>query len=221
MAAALAALVPPLSSWFFSVSRAVREPYLDDVFHVRQAQHYCAGNWHIWDPKITTPPGLYLISAAASFLGLLCSIDALRAASALCLPLLLLLLSWTSAARINCGQKGTYQVLVGHMSFKVIWKVPQVLFPHTSCTSREMELRTGHNSLSSFRDLRTLVHPTCQRTGYLAGQLGTRALYASTERAFPTGSAFLCSKKDPCKSGGKKSDLVPTTCALHRCRCTG
>lgn len=99
MAAALAALVPPLLSWFYSVSQAVRDPYLDEVFHVRQAQHYCAGNWHIWDPKITTPPGLYLISAAASFLGLPCSIDALRAASALCLPLLFLLLSWTSAAR--------------------------------------------------------------------------------------------------------------------------
>ena len=38
----------------------------DEVFHVRQAQQYCNGNFHIWDPKITTPPGLYLLSYAVS-----------------------------------------------------------------------------------------------------------------------------------------------------------
>jgi alpha-1,2-glucosyltransferase len=30
----------------------------DEVFHVRQAQVYCSGDFHTWDPKITTPPGL-------------------------------------------------------------------------------------------------------------------------------------------------------------------
>ena len=38
-------------------------PFQDEVFHVRQTQHYCAGNWTVWDPKITTLPGLYLLSA--------------------------------------------------------------------------------------------------------------------------------------------------------------
>lgn len=32
----------------------------DEVFHVGQAQVYCAGNFSHWDPKITTPPGLYV-----------------------------------------------------------------------------------------------------------------------------------------------------------------
>jgi alpha-1,2-glucosyltransferase len=32
----------------------------DEYFHVRQAQTYCTGHFEIWDPKITTPPGLYL-----------------------------------------------------------------------------------------------------------------------------------------------------------------
>ncbi|KAL9127245.1 MAG: hypothetical protein Q9217_003843 [Psora testacea] len=34
----------------------------DEVFHIRQAQAYVQGKWHVWDPKITTPPGLYLVS---------------------------------------------------------------------------------------------------------------------------------------------------------------
>jgi hypothetical protein len=32
----------------------------DEPFHVPQAQAYCNGEWATWDPKITTPPGLYV-----------------------------------------------------------------------------------------------------------------------------------------------------------------
>ncbi|KAL2059528.1 hypothetical protein ABVK25_000821 [Lepraria finkii] len=48
--------------WFSLVQETVPEPYLDEVFHVRQAKNYVQGKWNIWDPKITTPPGLYLWS---------------------------------------------------------------------------------------------------------------------------------------------------------------
>ncbi|KAI9704750.1 MAG: glucosyltransferase [Candelina mexicana] len=48
--------------WFTKVIILVPKPYLDEVFHVRQAQAYLAHQWHVWDPKITTPPGLYLLS---------------------------------------------------------------------------------------------------------------------------------------------------------------
>eukprot|EP00116_Pleurobrachia_bachei_P001299 sb/3461561/ len=68
----------PASSWcgFFAcamlavtlgevvkVNNAQPTPYMDEVFHVRQAQHYCAGNWSVWDSKITTLPGLYVLSS--------------------------------------------------------------------------------------------------------------------------------------------------------------
>ncbi|KAJ1964022.1 glucosyltransferase [Dipsacomyces acuminosporus] len=47
---------------------------MDEIFHVPQAQHYCRGEFRVWDPKLTTPPGLYLISIVpvyvASALGL-------------------------------------------------------------------------------------------------------------------------------------------------------
>ncbi|KAJ6784203.1 hypothetical protein PWT90_01781 [Aphanocladium album] len=51
--------------WFTLVSRAVPEPYLDEIFHIPQAQKYCEGRFFDWDDKITTPPGLYLFSVAA------------------------------------------------------------------------------------------------------------------------------------------------------------
>ncbi|KAL3098997.1 hypothetical protein niasHS_000985 [Heterodera schachtii] len=39
----------------------VPSPYMDEPFHVAQARHYCAGNFNEWNPKITTPPLLYLL----------------------------------------------------------------------------------------------------------------------------------------------------------------
>ncbi|KAI9014801.1 alpha-2-glucosyltransferase Alg10 [Gaertneriomyces semiglobifer] len=41
------------------INARVPDPYMDEVFHVGQAQQYCSGNFATWDPKITTPPGLY------------------------------------------------------------------------------------------------------------------------------------------------------------------
>nr|GMC79041.1 dol-P-Glc:Glc(2)Man(9)GlcNAc(2)-PP-Dol alpha-1,2-glucosyltransferase isoform X1 [Ipomoea batatas] len=46
------------------VSRIVPEPYMDEIFHIPQAQQYCKGNFRSWDPMITTPPGLYFVSLA-------------------------------------------------------------------------------------------------------------------------------------------------------------
>lgn len=55
------------------VNRIVPQPYMDEIFHVPQAQHYCNGNFRSWDPMITTPPGLYylsLVHAASLFPGM-------------------------------------------------------------------------------------------------------------------------------------------------------
>ncbi|CAH8269793.1 unnamed protein product [Arabidopsis lyrata] len=46
------------------VNHIVPEPYMDEIFHVPQAQQYCNGNFRSWDPMITTPPGLYYLSLA-------------------------------------------------------------------------------------------------------------------------------------------------------------
>ncbi|KAG8376893.1 hypothetical protein BUALT_Bualt09G0111400 [Buddleja alternifolia] len=57
------------------VNRIVPDPYMDEIFHVPQAQQYCKGNFRSWDPMITTPPGLYFLSlayVASLFPGLFC-----------------------------------------------------------------------------------------------------------------------------------------------------
>src|SRR4051794_23606846 len=51
-----------LHFWVNQVCHNVPEPYLDEVFHIPQVQAYWAGSWRTWDPKITTPPGLYIYS---------------------------------------------------------------------------------------------------------------------------------------------------------------
>lgn len=48
--------------WQAAVALNVTEPYLDEVFHIPQAQKYSEGRWSEWDDKITTPPGLYATS---------------------------------------------------------------------------------------------------------------------------------------------------------------
>ncbi|CAO3588262.1 unnamed protein product [Absidia cylindrospora] len=62
---------------------------MDEIFHISQAQQYCQGNYGVWDPKLTTPPGLYVISLGLKAIGELfniesiCSIEGLRATNLL------------------------------------------------------------------------------------------------------------------------------------------
>lgn len=44
--------------WLHISSHYVPEPYLDEIFHIPQAQKYCQGRYDEWDDKLTTPPGL-------------------------------------------------------------------------------------------------------------------------------------------------------------------
>ncbi|KAL7410973.1 DIE2/ALG10 family-domain-containing protein [Mrakia frigida] len=52
---------------FVLVQKEVKEPYMDEIFHIPQAQQYCSGNFKDWDPKLTTPPGLANSSSTASW----------------------------------------------------------------------------------------------------------------------------------------------------------
>lgn len=49
---------------FIQFNTKQREPYMDEIFHVPQAQKYCDCKFDEWDLKITTLPGLYFISFA-------------------------------------------------------------------------------------------------------------------------------------------------------------
>ncbi|KAL0280253.1 UNVERIFIED_CONTAM: hypothetical protein PYX00_001600 [Menopon gallinae] len=47
---------------FEKVNETQPNPYIDEIFHIPQAQLFCKNVWTEWNPKITTLPGLYLIS---------------------------------------------------------------------------------------------------------------------------------------------------------------
>ncbi|KDQ15153.1 glycosyltransferase family 59 protein [Botryobasidium botryosum FD-172 SS1] len=71
------------------VNDIVQEPYMDEPFHIPQAQAYCRGDWLVWDPKITTPPGLYILSVILKRVFIMkCSTPMLRMTNLLLLALL-------------------------------------------------------------------------------------------------------------------------------------
>ncbi|KAG9504535.1 glucosyltransferase [Fusarium musae] len=71
----------------------------DEVFHIPQAQKYCQGRFQEWDSKITTPPGLYLLSLitpgvvrpSSSVSGYFCDVKSLRATNVAVLVILAIL----------------------------------------------------------------------------------------------------------------------------------
>ncbi|KAK4541244.1 hypothetical protein LTR36_008160 [Oleoguttula mirabilis] len=141
MAVAIGALLPPLTSWLLAVNRTIPEPYLDEVFHVRQAQQYCNGNFHDWDPKITTPPLLYLLSYAVSRKDFLrdrfgidlglpllgCDIFALRAINAIGLVLLAVLLVRLYSNRHPAAYKA-HHLLFQHSALNIVLFPPLFFF---------------------------------------------------------------------------------------------
>lgn len=84
-----------------AVNEMVTEPYMDEPFHVPQAQAYCAGNYAYWDPKITTPPGLYVLSLVLKRVFMLkCNLAMLRLT-----PLFMLLALPLVLTRLLCFHK--------------------------------------------------------------------------------------------------------------------
>ncbi|KAJ1984818.1 glucosyltransferase [Dimargaris verticillata] len=87
------------TSWLaVTVNQVVPQPYMDEVFHVAQAQAYCRGHYWAWDPMLTTPPGLYIWSnlvfqlmhlATGQPIKSLCTVANLRYSNAALVPLLL------------------------------------------------------------------------------------------------------------------------------------
>ena len=78
-------------------------PYMDEIFHIPQAQHYCQGHFFHWDPKITTFPGLYLYTAAVQkiLVGSVCSVDFLRKTNGF-LAIVSFMVYFLCRKRINC-----------------------------------------------------------------------------------------------------------------------
>ncbi|AQZ11291.1 DIE2 (YGR227W) [Zygosaccharomyces parabailii] len=48
-------------TFYYVTTKITPHEFIDEKFHVAQTLNYVAGNWTSWDPKITTPPGLYIL----------------------------------------------------------------------------------------------------------------------------------------------------------------
>ncbi|KAJ2895618.1 alpha-1,2-glucosyltransferase alg-10 [Zalerion maritima] len=81
--------------WLQVLGSFVPEAYLDEVFHIPQAQTYCEGRYYDWDDKITTPPGLYILTIVLNrILGISsCTPDVLRSFNVYAISLLSLVAS--------------------------------------------------------------------------------------------------------------------------------
>ena len=115
--AAFITLLCCIQRWYKEISLVVPRPYLDEVFHVRQAQAYWAGNWTTWDPKITTPPGLYVCTYAFNWGGSLIdprwdgnNIQSMRLFNASLLALWLFYRVWTL---VRLSEKGNRSAFTG------------------------------------------------------------------------------------------------------------
>ena len=62
--AALGSLAAAYAGIALLFERKAPDQYMDEIFHVPQAQAYCRGEWAHWDDKITTLPGAYLVAVA-------------------------------------------------------------------------------------------------------------------------------------------------------------
>lgn len=51
------------------VNLRVPEPYMDEYFHIQQTRLYCQGIFNQWNPMITTPPALYLLTLITGLCG--------------------------------------------------------------------------------------------------------------------------------------------------------
>ncbi|KAJ1667880.1 glucosyltransferase [Coemansia sp. RSA 1646] len=91
------------------VNDVVREPYMDEIFHVPQAQRYCKRQFDTWDPKLTTPPGLYLISMLPTLAG----------SSAVCTTAYLRLANWVLGMLLFWATFGILRTLRPQLSASV------------------------------------------------------------------------------------------------------
>jgi alpha-1,2-glucosyltransferase len=105
------------------------QPVQDEIFHIPQAQHYCEGRFEVWDPKLTTPPGIYLLSVILSpFWG--CSTNALRRLNFSVLGLLVMFLVDIYVARRNTRSPSTrpQEIMTGHNALNIALFPPLFFF---------------------------------------------------------------------------------------------
>ncbi|KAL0023149.1 hypothetical protein WJX77_007277 [Trebouxia sp. C0004] len=127
MPASLTVLCPLLLAVAWAFYAYAPEPYMDEPFHVPQTQRYCSGLFYLWDPKITTFPGLYIFGTAHA--------RALQLLGSVCLPDQYLPL----VQGCNTALLRSSNLVLGVLCFVLLRNVYQLLHPMvTSAFCTEM-----------------------------------------------------------------------------------
>ena len=99
----------------------------DEVFHIPQAQRYCNNDFATWDPKLTTPPGLYLITYVLQpIFG--CDVGGVRATNVVCMIALAWIVEKIFSHRMGGGQKAGYGTFSAAHSALNIALLPPLFF---------------------------------------------------------------------------------------------
>lgn len=114
---------------FDSVNKAT-QTVIDEHFHIPQGISYCSGNFSHWDPKITTPPGLYLVS---SVIGLFaeCNIYNLRFVNLIASCINLILFS-SILKYVYYGDKNHMKIILQALNLAIL--PPLYFFSHVYYT---------------------------------------------------------------------------------------
>ncbi|KAI8062422.1 alpha-2-glucosyltransferase Alg10 [Gongronella butleri] len=136
------------------VATQVPEPYMDEIFHIPQAQLYGKGIFDQWDPKLTTPPGLYLVSLLLHHVARIpMSIDALRGTNMfLAILLLLTLARLLRVMHPSVPRNHVYLYAMTLWAFPVSFFYYQIYYTDTGSTLfvllAYLALKQGHYQLS-------------------------------------------------------------------------
>lgn len=102
----------PLRIFHDTIDELVDYPFIDEIFHVQQAQAYCDGDWQYWNSKITTPPGLYWLGALYdNLVDSTCSLDELRSLNLLG-GVVLAALAYYLRRRVHNAGFSTFSILM-------------------------------------------------------------------------------------------------------------
>ncbi|KAH3685339.1 hypothetical protein WICPIJ_003691 [Wickerhamomyces pijperi] len=62
-------LITTIVLTIYTSKHTIPYKFIDEIFHISMTERYIQGDWAYWDPKITTPPGLYYLGFIWSQIG--------------------------------------------------------------------------------------------------------------------------------------------------------
>ncbi|KZW00614.1 glucosyltransferase [Exidia glandulosa HHB12029] len=199
-----------------TLNEIVTEPYMDEPFHVPQAQAYCRGEWDVWDPKLTTPPGLYALSIVLNRVFMFkCTLPMLRltplVASLALPPLLTLLLGITRRERVRDAWTRPSLEAVVLAAFPVAWfftflyytELPSLVFVLATVVAGSK----GHHTLAALLGAVSCTFRQTNIVWVLYAYAANRLSYLRFRRV-QHGDRPLATLHDPPAAEATPADLV-------------